>query len=123
MVRKRQHCKSVGKSVPTAGNSSSKGPGMRYIWGCFGDKKRRPGVWNIKNKKKVEGDGGQRRHEAPNYAGSYKPQLGVGIWLLAVGSLWVVLNMGMMSSELYFRKTTLASLKGAGRQRDREAHA
>lgn len=71
----------------------------------------------------MEGDGGQRRHGAPNYAGSYKPQLGVGIWLLAVGSLWVVLNMGMMSSELYFRKTTLAALKGLGRQRDKEAHA
>lgn len=33
-----------------------------------------------------------------------------------------MLNLGMMSSELCFRTTTLAALKGEGRQRDQEAH-
>lgn len=58
MVRKRQYCKGVGKSIATTGNSRGNGPGMRNIWGCFGDKKREePDAWNIENREKVEGNG------------------------------------------------------------------
>lgn len=56
MVRNRQYCKGVGKSILTTGNSIYRDPEMRKTWGCFGNKKRKPGVWNIENIEKVEGD-------------------------------------------------------------------
>ena len=58
MVRKRQCCKGVEKSIATAGNSRGDDPEMRNVGGCFGDPKRkRAGAWNIENREKVKGDG------------------------------------------------------------------